>query len=251
MVSFWEALGIGPTTDRRSIQKAYASRLKRVHPEDDPEAFQVLRSAYERALAWAGDEQRGPLASGRPAPRAFSIRTAAQKQEERERVFRAVDELMDRAKVLEGRKAPDDAWRWLLQSELLCDLGIKSAFQEALFEYLGSSRRELERGVWYCLEQNFHWKENARGFYRSLDSATVDWVLERLHQDRRARPSPPLTVTPARPVPTRQNDRPKAPREVLTLPPDSFLEPMELFFLLVLATPFLLALIDLLIEFFQ
>ncbi|MGH9388310.1 MAG: hypothetical protein ACRD1Z_01760, partial [Vicinamibacteria bacterium] len=56
MVTFWEVLGIDPTTDRRVIKKAYAARLKEFHPEDDPEGFAIVRSAYEAARSWAADQ---------------------------------------------------------------------------------------------------------------------------------------------------------------------------------------------------
>ena len=49
----WSVLGIAPSRDRATIRRAYAARLKHANPEDDSEAFQSLRQAYERALAWS------------------------------------------------------------------------------------------------------------------------------------------------------------------------------------------------------
>lgn len=48
--SLWEVLGTEPTGDERAIKRAYAKRLKVTRPEDDPQAFQELRDAYEYAL---------------------------------------------------------------------------------------------------------------------------------------------------------------------------------------------------------
>jgi pyruvate/2-oxoglutarate dehydrogenase complex dihydrolipoamide acyltransferase (E2) component len=45
-------LGIEPCEDPRSVRRAYAARLKETRPDDDPEGFGRLRSAYERALDW-------------------------------------------------------------------------------------------------------------------------------------------------------------------------------------------------------
>lgn len=49
----WQILGIAATRDISSIRKAYASRLKECHPEEDPVGFQRLRTAYETALHMA------------------------------------------------------------------------------------------------------------------------------------------------------------------------------------------------------
>lgn len=49
----WSILGIGQTRDVQAIRRAYAARLKDVHPEDDPEGFQALRGAYEAVMAMA------------------------------------------------------------------------------------------------------------------------------------------------------------------------------------------------------
>ena len=44
-------------TDVRSVKRRYAQLLKQFRPEDDPEAFQRLRDAYEQALEWVSRGQ--------------------------------------------------------------------------------------------------------------------------------------------------------------------------------------------------
>lgn len=53
-VQAWKKLGIGKTTDRREIKRAYAGKLKAIDPDRDPEAFLSLREALEVAL-WQAD----------------------------------------------------------------------------------------------------------------------------------------------------------------------------------------------------
>ncbi|MCR5517835.1 MAG: tetratricopeptide repeat protein [Lachnospiraceae bacterium] len=47
----WHILGIAETTDEAAIKNAYREKLVDCNPEDDPEGFKNLRTAYEEALS--------------------------------------------------------------------------------------------------------------------------------------------------------------------------------------------------------
>jgi len=66
-MSHWQLLELTPDADERSIKRAYARLLKSHRPDEDPDAFQRLREAYEASLdearwrAQLDDEDTGPL----------------------------------------------------------------------------------------------------------------------------------------------------------------------------------------------
>ena len=78
MVSPWELLGLDAEAEPRSIKRRYAQLLKQTRPDEDPEAFQRLREAYEWALDWAQrtqdvDEQPAVEMSSTPPPFGLSL----------------------------------------------------------------------------------------------------------------------------------------------------------------------------------
>ena len=58
-MSIWSVLGIKETKDKDELKKAYRRMLAKTNPEDDPEGFMELRSAYEEALRLADEEDSG------------------------------------------------------------------------------------------------------------------------------------------------------------------------------------------------
>lgn len=70
----WSQLGLSGPSDLPEIRRAYAEKLKTTHPEDDPEGFQRLHSAYQLASRMARQQKRQGAAAPpkpqaeRPAP---------------------------------------------------------------------------------------------------------------------------------------------------------------------------------------
>lgn len=59
-MSLWSILGIESTSDITAIKRAYSKQLRIYHPEDDPEGYQRLREAYDRAIKLAKTGQIVP-----------------------------------------------------------------------------------------------------------------------------------------------------------------------------------------------
>ena len=66
-MNIWQVLGIAPTADKAAIRHAYAQKTKACHPEEDPEGFNALHSAFEQAMRKARSGAQTPaLQPGAP-----------------------------------------------------------------------------------------------------------------------------------------------------------------------------------------
>jgi hypothetical protein len=65
-IDVWAELAIAKDSDRDTIRRAYASRLRTINSEDDAEAFQRLRAAYEQALRSTAQPQPQPPSPQNP-----------------------------------------------------------------------------------------------------------------------------------------------------------------------------------------
>jgi hypothetical protein len=73
----WTLLGIEPTTELAAIKKAYALKLRVTRPDDDAEAYQALRGAYERVQQWLKWQQQEAAEASLPAAEAPAPMEAA------------------------------------------------------------------------------------------------------------------------------------------------------------------------------
>lgn len=72
-MNFWQILGISPTTDTAAIRHAYAEKTRACHPEEDPEGFDALHTAFSEAMQYARRARRAAPAAphgARPGPKA-------------------------------------------------------------------------------------------------------------------------------------------------------------------------------------
>lgn len=86
-MNIWDVLEIEATSSARAIKRAYARQLTKHHPEDDPEGFQLVQAAYERALLIAREGKgasedvspalRASVEAGAVAPEAVTTAPAA------------------------------------------------------------------------------------------------------------------------------------------------------------------------------
>ncbi|WP_247943176.1 J domain-containing protein [Streptococcus oralis] len=66
-MNIWETLGIEPTTDVKLIRRRYAELVRLYHPEDQPEIYQEIVEAYQKALTYARSRNTKPENSLRKA----------------------------------------------------------------------------------------------------------------------------------------------------------------------------------------
>lgn len=90
-MDIWNCLGIPPTQDAREIRRAYAEKVKTVHPEEDPDGFQLLRVAYEQALFLAKNPGKAPPESQVPLSPAESAEAPPPAEEPEEMETPAYD----------------------------------------------------------------------------------------------------------------------------------------------------------------
>ena len=153
-------LGIPETNDRKSIREAYIKGLQENHPEERPEAFMRLRSAYEAALRLA--EREDGADSGQNTENAENagqgIYNAALSGEKASRsITEDVQLWCGRLQQVYGDeqdRGEETAWKKLL-AEPVCDsLDDFEELRKALLLFL-AEHSCLPHNVWKLLEDRF------------------------------------------------------------------------------------------------
>jgi tetratricopeptide (TPR) repeat protein len=196
LVDPWRVLGIAATGDVRLIKKAYTAHLKHAHPEDDPEAFQELRQAYEMARSFARWQQankdrprRPPAADGpaepAPAPERPPVTRPAPRPVDLGSKPGAAAALLLKAEQLHDdpqQRASQAAWKALLADESLWNVDARVQFERGLVAILIRRGCVFPAAVGCLLEQEFCWTEHALALHRAFPGPGVGRLIERLEQ---------------------------------------------------------------------
>lgn len=207
----WALLGIEPTTALGAIKKAYARKLRVTRPDDDAQAYQALRSAYERTQQWAKSQEFpapdpvDPEPESAVAPVSVSRTTAAQdaappEPESPHDVVQSLHALWQQ----QGSPSLKAAWpavHALLEAQPLAS----HAEWSAHFAHWVIQHDNLPDDFVFALNHYFDWQGDFR-VERQIGAQLAAAVQQTLHT-RLTRPAMPSEELRERVKPLRQLDK--------------------------------------------
>ncbi len=194
-MSIWELLGLTPTLETNIIKRAYAQKLKIVHLEDDPAAFQLLREAYDQAIKEAkyikeATEQEPSVSSKdtrivheivKPFASLYEAGsiTAAMESVRQSDVHVIADAFMKQVERIYENPAArtnTEVWKELLDDELGWQLSLKPIVSRRMLDFL-TEHHHLPKTIWVVLNDYFLWTEQERELCEHYDERFVDYLF--------------------------------------------------------------------------
>ena len=152
----WYVLGLEPTKDKNAITAAYRQKLRQTNPEDKPEEFKALRTAYEQALAYADQEDTAPARDESPVGLWIE----------------AIGNLYDDY----AQRIDPKNWETLMASDVCVALDTRGAAEEALLKFL-MERYFLPKAVWNVLDSTFSFCARMEELYESWPKDFIDHAV--------------------------------------------------------------------------
>lgn len=142
LVEIFQVLGIEKTKDERAIKNAYREKLAVTNPEDNPEGFKRLRTAYEEACDYARrtEAEENPPKDDSPAGR-----------------------WVQKAEAIYGRiesRRDVKLWKALFDEDIFLSLEEEENCRLLLLRFL-MEHFKLPTDVWQLLDEKLHIVEDA------------------------------------------------------------------------------------------
>lgn len=152
----WILLGIEPTKDKKAITSAYRQKLRQTNPEDKPEEFKALRTAYEQALIYADQEDSESVRDESPV---------GLWMEDVEALYQ------DYAARIEPKN-----WAELLKWDVCVGIDTRPVAEEALLRFL-MEHYMLPRSVWEELDRVFGFSQRVEELYETWPRDFIDHAV--------------------------------------------------------------------------
>lgn len=159
-VQIYRILGIEETKDEALIKQAYRAKLVTVNPEDDPEGFKRLRTAYEEACVLAKQKDRA--------------------EDEGEEDTTPIGLWIKQVKALYQcfpKRIDPENWVPLLEDELCSDLDTWTEAREALLVYLMDNFR-MPSSVFHTIDRYLSLVKDRDELYEKFPKEFVNYLME-------------------------------------------------------------------------
>ncbi|HDR7600163.1 J domain-containing protein [Bacillus mycoides] len=198
-MSIWETLEIEPTDNIAAIKKAYAKLLKIYHPEDDPEGYQRLREAFDKAIKSAKqmktappsqlektDENEGNSYIHPVSPTWMDGDVELTTTLVSEHPVHAFTEKIETLYNDFFARIEPKNWEDLLSSDVIWDVEHAAVIQDILIEFL-QYHYHFPRSIWELLDNVFRFSEQREELEFEYGEETVQFLLERMSGEKEMR----------------------------------------------------------------
>ncbi len=211
-MSFWEILGIDPTIENSAIKKAYARKLKIYHPEDDPQGFQALREAYDKALKYAKSgefhlednivfeefvtdlSRDAKTFSEENFDDTYKVNKYSHHNEYLIEDFtgkalsqeQLVEEFLGKVSSLYSdffSRIEKKNWEEVLNEEIMWRLDCQQLINKKMLAFL-MEHHFLPKDIWQLLNTIFHWEEEEEYLYSCYPEAFIKYLCKQIGQER-------------------------------------------------------------------
>ena len=162
MMNKWMILGISATDDKEAIKRAYMAELPKYNPEEDPEGFVRLRTAYEDALKEIDDKAKEEGKESTPVTLFI------------ERVREVYNDFQKRCDVA--------IWKKLLEDEACTRLDLAEIAEDELLAFF-MENYYMPKEIWQLLDKHFDWQSKPDILKQAFPPQFIDFVLENVKQE--------------------------------------------------------------------
>ncbi|WMJ81591.1 tetratricopeptide repeat protein [Clostridium sp. MB40-C1] len=198
-MNWWEILEIPYDSDLKAIKKAYAKLLKIHNPEEDPEGYQKLREAYDKAIkdikknnkqnlhinlaeniSYEPDIDEPNINDTIIKKQYQNINNNYEEQNDNNDINQKIEEFLDKLNKIyndNSLKKNTEVWEELLNMDVVWNVYTSPIIEDYMFRFL-IDHKNLPLNIWYILDYYFNWTKKERDLYEKYDFITIGEVFK-------------------------------------------------------------------------